>query len=782
MAAAAFIAALRKEYIEGAGAAVGDYFDRYGGNPHYDTLEERVRNADDKAAVIAEIEKEICGEAAVTAVTKKKAKAAAAKKRGTRQRTTKRASGGGDRGQTKSSPPQGAGNPSAFVVALRAEYVEGKSGAVGVYFDTYGSVPEYEALEERVQNSGNKEAEIAKIQHEVSGMPPGQTPSSPPQKAGNPSAFVSALRAEYVEGKSGAVGNYLDTHGSHPEFEALEERVQNSGNKAAEIAKIQDEVSGTPPGQTPSSLPQKAGNPSAFVSALRAEYVEGKSGAVGDYFDTYGSIPEHEALEERVQNSGNKAAMVSEIQNEICGPSPVRASCKPPQHTDYAPENVGTTAPGNSSQPQSGDFNFKEWCANNGCMSRMVQDAADKQVRKDMEEHGANPTLDAECRQYEYSLICGKCESSNSKVEIEDTETKEARERGIARLKSFKTPILVVGCCLQTMIVLAMILTLATVDCETGTSTSQLLVTVAAVLCMFALMLGAIEHLLRLQSNTALEGVPLVRFMITTGCFGNPRIVTLLVCNAVYGKIAGASFIGNVIMCSTKQDDSLFDNTLNSLAHAWSTGERGDNETPGLSIVAAIFFVLPLCIQFARVYRSVQSINLAFSNFKYQPEEGPEAHLGVSICIDDLSSISDWALLTPVAQVFDKAALPLVLADENDAARVWDLLRTRAYAEAANLFPDAIVKFWLCCINFVLVANTKSLLDRLQLGLLAASSAVTALLAGIRLLRRSFCLTVLIGLMIILCILLPTIYAFATLGCGQNKFGTITFACLAMKG
>merc|ERR1719220_3179357 len=115
------------------------------------------------------------------------------------------------------------------------------------------------------------------------------------------------------------------------------------------------------------------------------------------------------------------------------------------------------------------------------------------------------------------------------------------------------------------------------------------------------------------------------------------------------------------------------------------------------------------------MYRSVRSINQAFDGFQDPVQEGADAHLRIGEIVDDFSSIADWALLTPVALVFDKVSLPLALVDENDARRMWDLIRTRAYVQAANLFPDSIVKLWLVCINFVLVANTQGLMDQLQL-------------------------------------------------------------------
>lgn len=589
-----------------------------------------------------------------------------------------------------------------------------------------------------------------------------------PRGGSNASAFVSALRAEYIAGKDGAVGEFFDVFGATPEYSALEERVRTAGDKVAALAEIQHEVCKPP--QDEHSPPPGSTAP-AFVSALCAEYIEGKAGAVGDLFDEFGATPQYIALEKRVCDAGDRAAAIAEIRGELC---------EEPQGDDCP--SPGKSKPGASAQ---GPFDFKAWCANHSFMSRMVRDAADVQVQKDMAANGSNAELDAECMRYGYSLLGGKYESNNAKVEIEDTKTREAREDAIARLQAFKMPILAVGFSLQAMIVLAMLCTLATADCETGTSKNQLLVTIVVALCMFAVLFGTVDHLLNLQSNTTFEGVPLVRFSIQTAFLdmppSNPHILTVLVLNAAYGKIAGAAFIGRIIMCSAERDASLHDHTLNSLFHAWSTGHRTHDAAFGLSAVATVFFIVPLLIQFARMYRSVRSIRRAFDGFQSQPEEGHGAHLCIGECIDDFSSIADWALLLPVAKVFEKAAFPLALADENDAARIWDLLKTRACAQAANLFPDAIVKLWLCCINFVLVANAKGPMDKAQLALLAASSAATALVAGLGLIKRSFCLTVLIGLLIVVSVILPIVFAAATLSCGEGSFGTIGFTCLAME-
>jgi len=411
-------------------------------------------------------------------------------------------------------------------------------------------------------------------------------------------------------------------------------------------------------------------------------------------------------------------------------------------------------------------------------------------VQDVMERYGENDDQDKECMKYEYSLWSGCClcsgsyESEDPKVEIEDT-CKEDRviegavqdkHRALQRLKEFM-PMLAGSAALWFFILLAFILNLATVECDESSSLGEGLIPIFLLLPGMVWLVFAISRLLTLQSKTSFEGVPLVRLIINGSCFESPRLQTILSVSDLYGKMTRAMFIGRVVSCCNKPFRGSA--SLNSRFDGWAASEKPDISSAGdLHIVALCFFLIPLLLQMLRMLRSVCQIRWKIVDLE---QKGEDCSLGIQGCIDDYGAVADWALLKPCALIFFYAAVPLSLEDKNDAARVWDLFRTRAIVTAANLIPDSIVQLWLMTIYFSITADGIDFYPKLQLSLSMTITSLLSIHAGYGMIQENFTMTVVLGTLICVAGFLPLVWIFGTFACAGDEFFSLGFQCISAK-
>eukprot|EP00930_Biecheleria_cincta_P069512 TRINITY_DN5724_c0_g1_i1.p1 TRINITY_DN5724_c0_g1~~TRINITY_DN5724_c0_g1_i1.p1 ORF type:complete len:825 (+),score=156.58 TRINITY_DN5724_c0_g1_i1:27-2477(+) len=90
-------------------------------------------------------------------------------------------------------------------------------------------------------------------------------------KAGEVS-FILALKAEYLGGVAGAVGEFFDTHGTHPDYLNFEEQVRNSGDRAATIDRVASQLG------LEKSVETKVDLPRNLMAEARANFVQAALG------------------------------------------------------------------------------------------------------------------------------------------------------------------------------------------------------------------------------------------------------------------------------------------------------------------------------------------------------------------------------------------------------------------------------------------------------------------------------------------------------------------------
>ena len=77
--------------------------------------------------------------------------------------------------------------------------------------------------------------------------------------------------------------------------------------------------------------------------------------------------------------------------------------------------------------------------------------------------------------------------------------------------------------------------------------------------------------------------------------------------------------------------------------------------------------------------------------------------MGMAEVFDDFGAIANWSMLKPIGKLFSCAAVPLELADPNDAFRIWDKIKTEAINAFANLLPDNLFQSWLMALHLMLL-------------------------------------------------------------------------------
>jgi len=619
-------------------------------------------------------------------------------------------------------------------------------------------------------------------------------------------AFVTALRAEYVKGVPGAVGDYFDKHGENADFDRIEEEVRNSANKDKTIDAIAQKLGAASAGAktggptthgagkdkqpTPAASQKYAaktqpvaqspaaalrdtanvGKADAFVAALRAEYV-----------DKYGENADFDKMEEEVRNLGDKDQAIDAIARKlgVASAGPQKGKHKEP--VSGGGKKISPEPERDASQEK---FDFPGWCNKHSCLSKLVRNGRADAVEDIMKLYGTNKKLDVEYRRLDYGLLKGKHKANEKKVEITDTVESvdnhegviQDRGRALKRLQEFR-PFLYGGFLLWFFILTAFLINVALADCSTEAGLGEILIPLFTVLPGTAWLIYANDRLLALQSKTTFEGLPLVRLMVTGGFWDSPRLNVILSVTDLYGKITRALFIGRLVKCSG-EDYHRGRSTLGGMFTGWVKGEDPGEASEGgiLKIFALGFFLSPLVLQNVRMLRSFYSIGRQISEAKSLPMEEP---INMQETLDDHFAVADWALLKAPALVFFYAAVPLALEDENDAARIWDLYKTKAIVAASNLVPDSVDSLWLMTIYFSMTAPYMDLYPKLQLALSMLSTVVLAVIAGVFLILENFRLSVILGVAICVSSILPLVWIIGALACSGDTFFSLGLQCVA---
>merc|ERR1712226_903855 len=103
--------------------------------------------------------------------------------------------------------------------------------------------------------------------------------------------------------------------------------------------------------------------------------------------------------------------------------------------------------------------------------------------------------------------------------------------------------------------------------------------------------------------------------------------------------------------------------------------------------------------------------------------------MGIFGAIELSCVICNWASLNPIAKVFDVAALPAELEEDDDWGRVWNRMRYYCFLTLVNVLPDAVAQMWLQARYLGLAFDDLTTAARLQMVFSILLSGLSAAVA-----------------------------------------------------
>jgi len=363
------------------------------------------------------------------------------------------------------------------------------------------------------------------------------------------------------------------------------------------------------------------------------------------------------------------------------------------------------------------------------------------------------------------------------KVEIEDTTSAEMQEVAQQRLDALFRPLLPTGLLLWTVIVASGVGFGLNSHCSRGAGSTAYVV---LALCGI-FQVWSIERLTRIASRTTFEERPLVRMMCQlSGLDCYPMQVGWALLD-LSGKFTRALFVGQAVHCSKELGvDEKLVAAFRTSALSFLVPIIDRMGLGGLAV--ASFTSGPLLFQGLCMLHSWKTFYA-----KRKEVRNPEISMGMSKVMDDYAAVADWAMLNPLAKVFNLAAIPLQLEDDDDVYRMWDRMRTMAITNFSNLLPDNIFQMWLMVrwISYTFKGNIwddhGQLLGAVRLNFAICTSWATAMYAAWTLLKMNCRLTVMIAFVIFTLGLDPLIRSVTFFVCDSHVFNLSTFHCVSQE-
>lgn len=289
----------------------------------------------------------------------------------------------------------------------------------------------------------------------------------------------------------------------------------------------------------------------------------------------------------------------------------------------------------------------------------------------------------------EYSLQRGLYESDVPKVEIEDTELIALQEPAWQRIQELWSPILPSGAILWSLVVGCGLMAGLFSDCRSGAP--LYIYVVLALATGFQIL--TIEKLSILMSRTTFEGRPMVATMHKLSGLSGYHFLVGFAMLDLSGKFTRALFVGHALKCSDA-DRGLGLLSLNDKFKVAFDSSRFAFLSPVVDFMGIGGFSLSLFLFGTLLFQGffmMRSLDSVLSQLKRSKDHLGKPHsMGLYLIMDDFAAVAGWSVLNPVRRVFDTCALPIAMEDWNDAHRIWDQMRTKAYGTLANVMPDAV--------------------------------------------------------------------------------------------
>jgi hypothetical protein len=211
---------------------------------------------------------------------------------------------------------------------------------------------------------------------------------------------------------------------------------------------------------------------------------------------------------------------------------------------------------------------------------------------------------------------------------------------------------------------------------------------------------AVIEFMFRRVSASTVEGRPFTRFIDQDGKFMCAMGVGFAALDFM-GKFTRALFVGEAVRCS-------FGSSVCEVDIRWETflEERHSIFLPlvrtfGFGGFALLSWMIgPVLIQGGTMLLHAKEFT---NKLQCTKQSLSTESMGMAEVFDDFGAIANWSMLKPIGKLFSCAAVPLELADSNDAFRIWDKIKTEAINAFANLLPDNLFQSWLMALHLMLL-------------------------------------------------------------------------------
>merc|ERR1712107_673313 len=199
----------------------------------------------------------------------------------------------------------------------------------------------------------------------------------------------------------------------------------------------------------------------------------------------------------------------------------------------------------------------------------------------------------------------------------------------------------------------------------------------------------------------------------------------------------------------------------------------------GIGVTAFFGFAIgPLMLEGGHMLHCSNRVRASIQDFDGESDDPT----GIRNHLWDCAYVADWAMLGPIATLFEHASLPVYLEDSGDVLWLWDMIRVHAIISFERAVTDKIFQMEVQSLYLAFGFPFLSSWGKLNIVLFAFLPAgIEALSAGIILLRENRWLTVILGILIIVVPVgsyLRIIFAFV---CKSEAFNTSSLSCVVFS-
>lgn len=373
--------------------------------------------------------------------------------------------------------------------------------------------------------------------------------------------------------------------------------------------------------------------------------------------------------------------------------------------------------------------------------------------------------------------------SDEAKVELEDVrnnpETGEAYPpetlaANVASAKEHLTEI--VGMVMRTGVMLWILVNCAglaalTSDCKVGPPAWSTIFLVAAII----IQVHQLHWVTLKMSLLKIEDRAMLSMIRGFSGLDAYRLMCIFAVLDMLGRFSRAQFVGFAIVCDDAYNDELYESFDKSPLAFLTPFLR---TVGGLGGLAALSWLAgPMLISQGYMVYCWRTVKFHLKKASEEDDAEDDNDWHVTSMMDELGSLAQWAMLDPAGKVLQKAALPQLVEDADDAIRTWQALTSKSYAMAAKLIPDNVIQMQLQARFLALAFNGMDNSSRIQIVGSFVLTAGDALFSSLDIILLNMRLPVLLGGAVFLLSLEPIIRVIAAFLCPSHVWNMSAFSC-----